>query len=351
MERSHVSFIREEVVHERPSRPQPRTIYPYGFISGSSRPASQGVNRPRIALALYSLNFRVFMGSETISSLYYGGRRIDQSCPNFSGLGVCYGRNGDNLPCPNDVINLYKKCGIQFIRIYDPDHQVLQALQGSNLRISLGVRNEDLKAIASSQTAANAWVNANIVPYKDVSFSWITLGNEVIPGPYAAYVPQAMKNIQTSISRIGLTNTKVTTVVAMNVLQASYPPSSGAFKSELAGVISQVAAFLLSTNAPLMLNVYPYFAYVSDPAHVSLEYATFRTNVPVVDGNLKYYNLFYAMVDAVNAALEKINAGNVAIVVSETGWPSAGNDPYTSIDNAKANEPDVDEKLTGIMYS
>ncbi|KAM7518984.1 hypothetical protein LguiB_017946 [Lonicera macranthoides] len=252
------------------------------------------------------------------------------------GLGVCYGRNGNNLPSPNDVINLYKKCGIQFIRIYDPGQQVLQALQGSNLRVSLGVRNEDLKAIASSQTAANAWVNANIVPYKDVSFSWITLGNEVIPGPYAAYVPQAMKNIQTSISRIGLTNTKVTTVVAMNVLQASYPPSAGAFKSELVGVISQVAAFMLSTNAPLMLNVYPYFAYVSDPAHVSLEYATFRTNVPVVDGNLKYYNLFYAMVDAVNAALEKINAGNVAIVVSETGWPSAGNDPYTSIDNAKS---------------
>ncbi|KAM7469348.1 hypothetical protein LguiA_007531 [Lonicera macranthoides] len=48
----------------RPARPQPRNIYPHGFVSGSSRPASQGVTHPGIALAAYSLNFGVLMGSE-----------------------------------------------------------------------------------------------------------------------------------------------------------------------------------------------------------------------------------------------------------------------------------------------
>ncbi|KAM7480383.1 hypothetical protein LguiA_028596 [Lonicera macranthoides] len=48
----------------RPVRPQPRNIYPHGFVSGSSRSASQRVTHPGIALILYSLNFGVLMGSE-----------------------------------------------------------------------------------------------------------------------------------------------------------------------------------------------------------------------------------------------------------------------------------------------
>ncbi|KAM7466270.1 hypothetical protein LguiB_013832 [Lonicera macranthoides] len=49
---------------KRPAKPQPRNIYPHGFVSRSSRPASQGVTHPGIALVHYSLNFGVFMGSE-----------------------------------------------------------------------------------------------------------------------------------------------------------------------------------------------------------------------------------------------------------------------------------------------
>ncbi|KAM7460217.1 hypothetical protein LguiB_036411 [Lonicera macranthoides] len=49
----------------RPATPQGRSIYsPHGFVSGSSRPASQGVTHPGIALAADSLNFGVLMGSE-----------------------------------------------------------------------------------------------------------------------------------------------------------------------------------------------------------------------------------------------------------------------------------------------
>ncbi|KAH1057515.1 hypothetical protein J1N35_035580 [Gossypium stocksii] len=35
-------------------------------------------------------------------------------------IDVCYGLNGTNLPSPNDVINLYKTCQIDNIRIYEP---------------------------------------------------------------------------------------------------------------------------------------------------------------------------------------------------------------------------------------
>ncbi|KAM7481399.1 hypothetical protein LguiB_005982 [Lonicera macranthoides] len=42
----------------------PGNPFPHGFVSGSSRLASQRVTHPGISLAAYSLNFGVLMGSE-----------------------------------------------------------------------------------------------------------------------------------------------------------------------------------------------------------------------------------------------------------------------------------------------
>ncbi|PPD93817.1 hypothetical protein GOBAR_DD09168 [Gossypium barbadense] len=82
-------------------------------------------------------------------------------------IGVCYGLNGTNLPSPNDVINLYKTCQIDNIRIYEPFPQVLEALRESGISVAIGPRNEDIESLAVSQDAANAWVNTNIIPYKN----------------------------------------------------------------------------------------------------------------------------------------------------------------------------------------
>lgn len=46
-------------------------------------------------------------------------------------------------------------------------------------------------------------------------------------------------------------------------------------------------------------------------------------------GGIRYENLFYAILDAMYAALEKSGGSAVEIVVSESGWPSAGGDTTT----------------------
>ncbi|KAI3949822.1 hypothetical protein MKW92_046216 [Papaver armeniacum] len=252
-------------------------------------------------------------------------------------IGVCYGTVADNLPSPQEVISLYKINGIQMVRLFAPTPQILDALRGTGILVSLGTLNEDLASLSSSQDAANSWVATNIVPYKDdVKFGWVTAGNEVIPGPLAQYVPGAMTNLYNALVKIGLDQIKVTTVVPAFVIGTSYPPSAGAFSPEVVEVMTQVSALVKRYGAPLMINVYPYFAYAENPEYVSLEYALFTSTTPVVvDGDLKYYNLFDAMVDSFNAALEKIGMSDVNIAVSESGWPSAGNEPYTSVDNAK----------------
>ncbi|OVA06118.1 Glycoside hydrolase [Macleaya cordata] len=192
-------------------------------------------------------------------------------------VGVCYGTVGDNLPSPLDVINLYKKNEIEMLRLYEPSPPILEALRGSKILVSLGIKNQDLANLASSQDAANEWVQTNVVPYKeDVSFSWITAGNEVIPGPLSQYVPGAMNNIYNTLVAIGLDRINVTTVLAATALGTSYPPSAGAFSSEVIDVMTQVSTFLHHYGGPLMIDVYPYFAYANNPTNISLDYALFN---------------------------------------------------------------------------
>ncbi|KAL2458143.1 Glucan endo-1 [Abeliophyllum distichum] len=120
----------------------------------------------------------------------------------------------------------------------------------------------------------------------------------------------------------------VSTVVPMQVLGTSFPPSNGTFSDETAAISDETAAtmqgiagFLATKKAPLLLNAYPFFARTGDPNNVPLDYALFVGNAAGInDGSLHYTNLLDAMVDSVYSALEKVGGSTIDIVVSETGW-------------------------------
>lgn len=168
-----------------------------------------------------------------------------------------------------------------------------------------------------------------------VSFGWITIGNEAIPGPYAKYVASTINNMHNALNSVGLVSIRVTTVVPLKVLQTFNPPSTAEFTQQSLPFMVDVVASLLRIGSPLMVNVYPYFAYMSEPKQFSFEFATFNAKQPLVDGKFKYFNLFDTMVDGFYAALEKINGGNVALSVSETGWPTCGKKNCTSTEDAR----------------
>ncbi|KAI3837242.1 hypothetical protein MKX03_004127 [Papaver bracteatum] len=122
----------------------------------------------------------------------------------------------------------------------------------------------------------------------------------------------------------------------MGVLGVSYPPSAAVFTRDSMQIMRGIVSFLQNQDFPLFLNVYPYFAYTSNPSNIRLGCALFNfTDVVYQDGNLQYKNLFYAMVDSMIWAVENAGGSNVEIVVSETGWPSAGNAAVATVEYAK----------------
>ncbi|KAF3954545.1 hypothetical protein CMV_020122 [Castanea mollissima] len=252
-------------------------------------------------------------------------------------IGVNYGTIADDLPPATEVIALYKTSGIGKMRIFDPNQATLQALKGSGISVIVGVVNNDLQGLALSHTAANDWVQTNISPYlPDVNISYIAAGNEIKPNdPLAKYVGPAMQNLYDAVTSSNFpTQIKVSTAIDMSLMGNTYPPSTGSFSDNASAYINAITSFLVSTKAPLLANVYPYFAYLSDPTEIKLDYALLNSSgVVLQDGNLGYQNLFDVMVDSLYSALEKIGAANLTVIVTETGWPSDGGVAAT-VDNA-----------------
>ncbi|KAK4489555.1 hypothetical protein RD792_005364 [Penstemon davidsonii] len=255
--------------------------------------------------------------------------------PGARAIGINYGLNGDDLPSPSDAISLLQSRNISKVRLFEPNSVVLTALKDSGIDVILGTENQNLQSFASDPSTATSWVNTNVVPYaSSLNFEYIAVGNEVIPGDLAQYVPSAMQNIDAALFAAGFA-IPVSHAVSMSIMGPSFPPSNGVFSTEATPIMTEILKFLSSKNSSLLVNAYTWFPRQSDPNNVQLEYALIDDAAkPVTDNSLIYQNLFDAMVDTVYAGMEKVGVSNVDIVVAETGWPTAGSTDAT-IENAQ----------------
>lgn len=256
-----------------------------------------------------------------------------------------YGRIANNLPSAVKVVNLVKSQGLERVKVYDTDPAVLKALSGSGIKVTVDLPNQLLYSAAKYPNFARSWVQKNIVAYHpSTQIESIAVGNEVFVDPHntTKFLIPAMKNIHQALVKFNLhSSIKVSSPIALSALQSSYPSSAGSFRPELIEpVFKPMLDFLRQTGSYLMVNAYPFFAYESNSDVISLDYALFRENPGVVDsGNgLKYFNLFDAQIDAVFAALSALKYDDVKMVVTETGWPSKGdeNEVGASVENAAA---------------
>lgn len=250
-------------------------------------------------------------------------------------LGINYGQVADNLPPPQAALLLLRALNATRVKLYDANARVLRAFAGSGVDFTVGVPDRLVPRMAADPSAAAAWVRTNLLPHLPAtSITAVTVGNEVLSGTDAsmlrALLP-AMESLHAALAACNLTSrVSVTTAHSLAVLSSSFPPSSAAFRREVLPYMSPLLGFLARTGAPFLVNAYPYFAYKADPARVDLGYALFEPNAAgVADAatGLRYDNMLHAQVDAVRAAICRANYGKaLEIRVSETGWPSQGDD-------------------------
>ncbi|GLJ18461.1 hypothetical protein SUGI_0327360 [Cryptomeria japonica] len=192
--------------------------------------------------------------------------------------------------------------------------------KNTGIEVIVGVRNEELEKIAGNQAAANGWVKDNVGAfYPAANIKYISVGNEVLHygnEKYVSYLVPAMRNIQTVVRNANLhKDIRVSTTHASSVLGNSYPPSQGEFRNDVKSTLRPLLNLLAENGSPFMSNVYPYFSYAGNKAHISLDYALFKPSAPVVhDEGREYRNLFDAMVDALIAAYDHDHEARAATV-------------------------------------
>uniref|UniRef100_A0A6N2N7N1 glucan endo-1,3-beta-D-glucosidase n=1 Tax=Salix viminalis TaxID=40686 RepID=A0A6N2N7N1_SALVM len=121
-----------------------------------------------------------------------------------STIGVCYGRNADDLPTPDKVAQLVQQHKIKYLRIYDSNIQVLKAFANTGVELMIGITNSDLLPFSQFQSNVDTWLRNSILPYYPAArITCITVGAEVTesPGNASALVVPAMHNVLVALKK------------------------------------------------------------------------------------------------------------------------------------------------------
>ncbi|OWM85558.1 hypothetical protein CDL15_Pgr028981 [Punica granatum] len=260
-------------------------------------------------------------------------------------VGVNIGTDASGLLSPQALVSFLQVQKITHVRLYDADPDILKALSRTKIRVIIGVPNNQLLAIGSSNATAASWIGRNVVAYyPQTLIVGVAVGDEVlttVPSSAPVLMP-AIESLYSALVASNLhTQIKVSTPHAASIVLDSFPPSQAFFNQSLTSVMLPLLQFLSKTGAPLMMNLYPYYVFMQNKGVVPLDNSLFKPLTPskeMVDPNtlLHYTNVLDAMIDAAYVSMKNLNVTNVVVLVTETGWPSKGDakEPYATVDNA-----------------
>ncbi|KAH1264602.1 Glucan endo-1,3-beta-glucosidase 1 [Glycine max] len=178
------------------------------------------------------------------------------------------------------LVNFLMHQKITHIGLYDPNPDILRALSGTHIHVTISVPNNQLLAIASSNTTATSWIRRNVAAYHpSTRIAAVSLGDEVLSTlpSVAPLLLLALCSLHAALVYSNLHNDVfVSTPHSASVILNPFPPSQGFFNQTLETFILPLLHFLSQTNSPLMLNLYPYYVFMQNRNLVPLENTLFK---------------------------------------------------------------------------
>ncbi|KAI5570146.1 hypothetical protein BDE02_11G006700 [Populus trichocarpa] len=297
-----------------------------------------------LSTIFFLLYTSLFTISQALSSKIAVAQIKDQQ-DNEPFVGINIGVDVSNLMSATELVSLLQFQKVTHIRLFDADPDMLKALAKTKIRVIISVPNNQLLAIGSSNATAASWIGKNVVAYyPQTVISAIAVGDEVlttVPSSAPLLVP-AIESLYSALVAANLHNLiKISTPHSASIILDPFPPSQAFFNQSWSSVMQPLLQFLSKTGSPLMMNLYPYYVFMQNKGVVPLENSLFKPLTPskeMVDPNtlLHYTNVLDAMVDAAYYSMKNFNFTDVAVLVTESGWPSKGDskEPYATIDNA-----------------
>ncbi|XP_077253510.1 glucan endo-1,3-beta-glucosidase-like [Tasmannia lanceolata] len=199
------------------------------------------------------------------NAFFYGPSQIpyidDNDDDNFAvpALSFVYGNERSRAIDPQDTV---KHCQINNITKSDLD--VLDALRDTHLKVIVPVANNLIDSFAKNPKEAALWVENFILKYwSNVKFLYICVGQDALLLDESESLFAAMTNINDAIQQDPNTkgNIKVSTTIGISDLDkydVMKPPSQFIFNSSIKGFLIPILDFLISNDARLFVNVYPY---------------------------------------------------------------------------------------------
>ncbi|KAK9155681.1 hypothetical protein Sjap_003161 [Stephania japonica] len=275
-------------------------------------------------------------------------------------VGVNIGTEVSNLLPPKELVAFLKFQKISHIRLYDADQPLLQALGGTKISVVVGIPNNQILAIGSSNATAANWVSRNILPFfPQTLITAIAVGDELlttIPSSAPILLP-AIQSIHAVLVSFRLdSQIRISSPHSQSIILDPFPPSQAFFNQTLVSpILLPLLQFLSRIRSPLMLNLYPYYVFMQNSNFLPLNNSLINPLPPskqMVDPNtlLHYTNVYDAMIDAAYFSMRNLNITDVPVLVTESGWPSNGDssrEPFATAENAETFNSNLIKHVMG----
>ncbi|KAL0391536.1 UNVERIFIED_CONTAM: Glucan endo-1,3-beta-glucosidase 6 [Sesamum latifolium] len=226
-------------------------------------------------------------------------------------IGVNWGRQNVHRLIPSMVVDLLLQNNIRHLKLFSASDNVLKALSGGDIAITVTMPNENLRHVFSHDLAAY-WLQEKVRKYRtqNVNIRYVHVGNE----PFSKLSHEtlftnavsSLRYIQEIIVRYGYENVTATTPHYTDVLKPGIKkPSEAEFRPDI----------MANMN-----NWDPEFAFIDNNSNFTIQ----------DDNGLVYTNVFEFIYDSFLHAIKKAGAPDVELTVGQIGWPTNGYPGATS---------------------